>query len=322
MHGLRIGAALAVAVLLPALAGCTGSPEASTDPADSPLGDYMSSIWGGDLSEDEQIARMEADNLAREELTAECMAEEGFDYIPVTDNGSMSFSSGDEWKPDDREWVAQYGYGMVRSPGMDAPPEEGQEFVDPNQEYVESLSESEREAFYEVLYGPPVPEEELDENGSYEWNWEDSGCSGWAQHELDAKNPMNSDEHKPIMDALNAFYESSMAAPEYVELDQSWSECMADAGHPGYATQMEAQNSFVEDLNSYYENQTEWVENDPALDELAEKEVELALVDLDCRVELDYTEKRRAISVVLEEQFIEDHKAELDALKAAAEQGS
>ena len=133
---------------------------------------------------------------------------------------------------------------------------------------------------------------------------------------------MNSDEHKPIMDALNAFYESSMAAPEYVELDQSWSECMADAGHPGYATQMEAQNSFVEELNSYYENQTEWVENDPALDELAEKEVELALVDLDCRVELDYTEKRHAISVVLEEQFIEDHKAELDALKAAAEQGS
>lgn len=323
MNRIRIGVAVAAAGLLVALAGCTSSSPTENAAQDSPLSKYLSALYGGDMSEEEMVAQSERDNREREELTAKCMAEEGFEYLPVIYDGSMSFSSGEEWKPDDREWVAQYGYGMVNWPGRDEqvdPPTDGEEWVDPNQEYVESLSESEMTAYYEALYGPTPTEEEMSEDGSYEWNWETSGCSGWAQHEMEGENPLSSEAHKPIMDAINEFYMSMETAPEYADLNSEWAACMADAGHAGYTSQTEAQNSVSEELNAFYENQTEWVENDPALAKIGEKEIALALVDLDCREKLDYTKKRLAATVKLEEQFIADHKAELDALKADAEQ--
>ncbi len=320
MHGFRAGAALAAAALLVALAGCSNPGATTADPADSPLNKYLSALWGGDLSEDQQIERMEADNREREELVAQCMTEEGFEYLPVTQNGGV-FMSGDEWKPDDREWVAQYGYGMVNFPGRDAPTQPENEYVDPNEDYVASLSDSEREAYYEALHGPQPTEEELGEDGSYEYNWETAGCYGWASHEIEGDNPATSDEYKPLMDSINEFYTQMESAPEFAEIDAAWAACMADAGHSGFAKQSDAQNSVNDELNEYYENQTEWVEDDPALDELAEKEIELALVDLDCREKVDYRAKRTAVTFELEEQFIADNKTELDALKAAVEQG-
>lgn len=322
MNRIRAGAAIGATALLIVLAGCS-TPAPSTDGSDSPLGKYLSSIWGGDLSEDEQMERFAKENVEREELTAQCMTEQGFEYLPVTQTGSMMFSSGDEWKPDDAEWVAQYGYGMVNFPGKDAAPsEEEQPYVDPNEDYVASLTESERTAYYEALHGPAVPEEELDEDGSYEWDWETAGCYGFAQHEMEGDNPALSEEHKPVMDAINEFYASLETSTDFAEIDAAWAACMADAGHAGFARQQDASASISEELNEYYENQTEWVEDDPALDGLAEKEIALALVDLECREEVDYRATQQEASFALEEQFIADHKAELDALKAAAEQGS
>lgn len=322
MNRYRAAAALGSAFVLLALAGCSGSsPAPAADGSDSPLGKYMSSIWGGDLSEDEQMKKFEQDEKDREELVAQCMTEEGFDYIPATSTGSISFGSGDEWKPDDAEWVAQYGYGMVRYPGQDAQPEPETEYVDPNQDYVESLSESERTAYYEALHGPQPTEEELSEDGSYEWNWETAGCYGWAQHEMEGENPATSEEHKPIMDAINEFYTQTAESTQFAALDAAWSECMADAGQSGFERQQDAQMSMNDKLNEYYENQTEWVEDDPALDELAEEEIALATVDLECREKTDYRAQQQKVSYALEEEFIAEHKAELDALKAAVEQG-
>jgi hypothetical protein len=57
-----------------------------------------------------------------------------------------------------------------------------------------------------------------------------------------------------------------------------------------------------------------------AMDALAEREVELALADLDCREETDYRDRHAAITREVEQQFIDDHKAELDAMIASVEQ--
>ena len=56
------------------------------------------------------------------------------------------------------------------------------------------------------------------------------------------------------------------------------------------------------------------------MDALGEKEIALALVDLDCREQTDYRERQADVQRQVEEQFIADHKAELDALVAASEQ--
>lgn len=318
----RILAALSASALILTLAACSpgGDSTSSEDEYYSPLNEYLSAVWGGDVSEEDWMARAEEEQRIREDIVAECMVEQGFEYTPFVDMG-WSSSSADEWKPDDREWVAQWGYGAVKSPGMNDAPDPEEQVVDPNQEYVQSLSESEMMAFYEALYGPQPTEEELNEDGSYDYNWETAGCQGLAEHEVSGDDPMQSDEHKPLMDSINEFYMQMETTPELADIDAAWADCMADAGYSGFTRQYDAQESIYTELNSYYEGVTEFIEDDPALDEIADREVELALADLDCRESTDYRERRQEVAVALEEQFIADNKAALEALVADAEQG-
>lgn len=306
------------AVLL--LAGCTGTDAGASDEKVSPLSEYFIALSGGDLSPEEQEAKYAAEDKQREELMAQCMQDEGFEYVPVP-TASVSFDTGEEWKPDDREFVSQWGYGAIEYPGANEQPDPEEMTTDPNADYVGSLSESEQNAFYEALYGPSPSEEELSEDGSYEYNWQTAGCSGWASHEISGDDPLQSDEFADVMDAINTFYEDTASLPEIAELDRAWSACMDGAGYPGFATQPDAQNSFYDELNTLYDESTSDTGVDQAkLDALHEREVELALADLDCREDLDYRAKYDKAQFAAEEAFIEDHKAELDAMKAAAEQ--
>jgi hypothetical protein len=314
-------AALASAALLALiLTGCGAGPDAdgAPDPADSPLSKYMMAIYGQSGDEEDWEKKAIEDNKETEELVAECMTEEGFEYIPQTQN--ISFGSSDEYDPESEEWVAQYGYGAVNWPGRDEQAEE-EPVEDPNQDYVTALSESEQAAYYESLWGPQPTEDELAEDGSYTTTWEQQGCYGWASHEVQGEDPMQLDEHKPLMDALQTFWESQATAPELSELDAEWAECMADGGEGGFSAQAEAQTSIHDEMNEYYESQTEYVENDPELEEIGEREIALALLDLECREKTDYRAKAAKVMYALEEEFIADHKAELEALKADAEQG-
>lgn len=307
---------------------------------DSPLSTYLSAAYGGDLSQEEQERKMTERQKQVEELVAACMTDEGFEYTPVDQRGGMSFSSGDEWKPDDREWVAQYGYGAIDWPGRErmetAASEE--EFVDPNQGYVESLSESEQQAYQETLWGPGVAEDQMNEDGSYEYRWENHGCQGKAQHEVEGDtNVWEREEFADLQEAINQLYNELGSHPDLAELDAKWASCMADAGYDGLAKQQDAAQSIYDDMNALYE---EMPQPDPNLSEaemmafyedaekdrraqqepIKEKEVALALADLDCRDKLDYRDAQLKIQFAIEEQFIADHKTELEAFKAAAEQ--
>lgn len=314
------------------LAGCSSSPEKGDEAAEqeSPLSEYMNAVYGGDLSPEEQQAQFDDQNRQVEELVADCMQEEGFEYIPNTAGGG-TISTGEEnvWEPDDRDWVSQYGYGAVNWPGRDDTVDDpGQEYVDPNADYVASLSESEQTAFNEALYGAPPDEDEIGEDGSYEYDWTTAGCYGSAQHEVyEADDPTQSEEFQPLFDAMNELWENTQSDPRMADLDAAWSSCMDAAGHPGFATQPDAQNSIYDKQNEIYSsvptdadgNQT-GEPDQAAFDALEEEEIELALADLDCREETDYRAKAQDVQFELEEQFIADHKSELEALKAAAEQ--
>jgi len=318
-----LSAATALAVVL---AGCSGSDDApAAAEQESPLTEYMNAVYGGDLSPEEQEQKYAEELVQQEELVAECMQEQGFEYAPNTAGSSFSAGDGTEWQPDDREWVSQYGYGAVNSPYSEQPAVE-EEYVDPNGDYVMSLSESEQTAFYEALYGPTPSEEEMGEDGSYEYDWETAGCQGAAQHEVAGEDPSQSEEFKPLFDAINEHYEGMASWPGMAELDEAWAACMDAAGHGGHTTQSDAQMSVFDDLNAIYEANTSAdgaMTGEPdqaALDALAEEEVELALADLDCREETDYSDRSAEITREVEQQFVDDHKAELDAMKAAAEQ--
>ena len=333
MHIRRASAPLsALALLALLLSGCSGSDgddkgASSAAEEESPLAEYFNAAYGGDLSPEEQEEKFAEEQRQTEELVAQCMQEEGFEYTPATDTGT-SFASGDdtEWQPDDRKWVAQYGYGAVNSPFSEEPPPE-EEFVDPNADYVASLSESEQMAFYEALHGPQPDEEEMSEGGEMEYDWTQAGCMGAAQHEVAGEDPSQSEEFRPLFEAIDALYADQATWPGMAELDAEWASCMEDAGHGGHANPMEAQNSIYDELNKVYEDvdmseePTAPVEPDQAaMDAIAEREVELALADLDCREETDYRERHAEITREVEQQFVDDHKAELDAMIASVEQ--
>lgn len=322
-------AGIAAALLLAGCAGNGGGGERSWE--DSPLSEYMSSAWGGDDDRTPEEMQSEFDDQNREieEAVADCMAEEGFEYVPVLDNGSTVVTSDDEdeWDPDSRDWVAQYGYGFVNYPGRDDAPSEDEVFEDPNQEYLESLSESEQTAYNEALHGPMPTEEEyaeMEESGEMpEYDWTTAGCYGAASNAVYGDDPGSSDEHQPLMDAMSAMWEDAQGHPDMADLDAAWASCMADAGHSGFSTQQDAQQSIMDEQNAAWENQEvpedgEWVE--PDFTELGEREIEVALADFDCRDELDYADKQLDVQFELEERFIEEHKAELDAYLADMEQ--
>lgn len=315
-----LAASVAAAFLL---GGCSQADDAAEPAAkDSPLTEFMSSVYGSDMSPEEQEKEYAERERKREDLVAQCMSEEGFEYTPNVQEVSFSMGSVDDYKPDSREWVAQYGYGMLNYPGQnDEPSAEATEYVDLNADYVASLSESEQTAFYEALNGPMPDEADMPAEGEViEWDWTTAGCYGWSEHEISGEDPYSSEEHQPLIDAMNTLYEDMMAAPELVDVDAEWSACMADAGHPGFSVQNDARSSISDKMNTMYDDSGS--ADEAAMDAVAEEEIELALVDLDCREETDYQDTMESVQFKLEQQFIDDHKAELEAFRADAEQGN
>ena len=299
------------------LAGCSGEQAASKlDPAESPLSKYMSSMYG-DYDEDSGTAMQKE----QEELIATCMADEGFDYVPVDYSQYSGMTSDDGEEYGTEKWVAENGYGMSQSPEQLAEQQEQNEaYVDPNQDYVMTLSESEQGAYWEVLYGVQPTEEDMGEDGSYEYNWETSGCQGFASHEINGDQP-SQDDHAALYDAMSAMYEEAQSSPALVALDAKWATCMADAGYATFLKKADAQESISNDQNAIYEKATETGPDEQALADLREKELGVAMADFTCAEDLDYTDASMKVQFDLEEQFIIDHKAELDALIADSEQG-
>lgn len=315
MNVRRAAPLTAAAALAALLAGCTGAPGAGPSADErSPLEKVFEQLWGMDMSPEDQQQHWDEQNAKIEELVAQCMQKEGFEYSPNIGGGNVVIGSDDEWKPDDRDWVAQYGYGAVNWPGRDDQPDPGESYEDPNADYLAGLSESEQTAYYEVLYGAPT------EDPNAEWTWEDGGCHGWAQNEA-GTDPMadiwESEEVIALFGKLEGLHESVSEHEAFRKANEDWASCMADAGF-SFTQQGDASNSIYDELNTYYENQTDWIENDPEIAKIGEKEIEVALADLDCVEKSDYRDRTRAVQWEFEEKFIAENKAEIDAVIALA----
>jgi len=342
--------ALTMTVAACGQAGATGDRAAPTASATvSPLNEILNVVWGTNLSQEEQQRRIDEQAIRREELIAQCMNDAGFDYTPNPGNTTVSIGDDGMWQPDDREWVTQWGYGAVRSPWnarweaeeaarLDSG--EVETWTDPNQELWNTMSESELQAWQEALWGPPqdtLPEGIISDEGQIldmdAWN-ANRGCNGLAWAEIDADSAWSltqADEFRDLFEAMDQMHQTVGDDPALAALELEWSNCMADAGHPGFTRQFDAQNSIFNELNGLWD-EVDWEtwnwetqgspnpSNHPAWAALQEREIELALTDLDCRESVDLRGRQEAIQFAAERQFIADHRAALDALVAAAEQ--
>ncbi|WP_024287108.1 hypothetical protein [Cellulomonas sp. KRMCY2] len=340
-------AAAACAALALTLAGCGSGGEkddgaaSAAEPELGPLDEYFEQMYG-DYDEEQG----NADMIRVEELTAECMADLGFQYTPVdysSKSSGMALSADAEDIPwDTLEFAEQYGYGATTNPGGEEQPlpeEEGQEFVDPNQEYVETMSETEQQAYWEALYGVQNFDE-TDPEAEYEYNWEDAGCQGSASNEVYGDMGMGGgdDEFAALQEDMNAMWEAAMVDPRITELNAEWATCMADAGYAGLAEPADAQNLIYDKTNAIYEDayadmdpNGEWTEEDYAAieagiqDDLAaitDEEIETAVADYTCRDEVDLTKAQQDINIEYQQDFVDQHKDELDAWLASTQADS
>jgi len=311
----------------PASGGDDDGPVANTVTDDgnlqvSPLAEYLSLVWGTDLSPDERAQRDYDLNRRQQELIAQCMQEAGFEFYPELGEASVNPIRTD-WRPDDREWVAQWGYGLTRNPEAEMPAPPVQEGTNPNYEYFSSLSEAEAQAYNEALYGAPIDDE------NHVWTWEEMGCWGFAQNETATASPIDlvaSQEFAPLFEALNQLESDVTLADQRAAIEREWAVCMADAGYPGLESRWDAQDQFSTEVDEFLKDWWEQYGEDPTgtpeMTELGRREVELALADLDCRESVNYQTRLNSAQYELEARFVEEHRADLEALRAAAEQMS
>ena len=206
----------------------------------SPIGDFLGIDFTAQDDFEAQFAEIER-HAGR--LTQECMAELGFDYTPPDSSDSffVGGSSDDEVPYFSDEWVAKYGFGITtqRFPQsmvgdlIGIPDEQmggpNQDFEDPNEEYVEGLSEGEREAYYEALngdqvsFGPEGPDEDF--------VYEPSGCQEISFEQAFAEGLGNIDMfYQTFDDELSAMAERAEADPRFVEFNDRVTSCVSDAG--------------------------------------------------------------------------------------------
>lgn len=332
-------AAVTGAVLLLTLTACSagGGGDGGSDGGTSaealpkgPLDELLEEMDGGEDAEriDRQLDEVE-------EVVAACMREQGFEYTPVDWSQQPGTRPAEE---PEEEWgtlafAERYGYGATTNPYGDAAaaaPEE--ELVDPNQAYVEQLSEAESAAYQEALHG--TPPEGRAEDGGVEVDVDTAGCQGRAQREADEVGTgMDVETFDALQEAMDVMWQAVQDDPRMAEVNARWAACMADAGYAGLAMPADAENVVIEKANAVYDeayagrqlDETSTEEDVAAVEaavrerlaEITDEEIRTAVADHTCRDEVDLPRTQAEVGVRHQQEFYDAHEAELEAWREA-----
>jgi len=235
----------------------TGSE--TTDPSDDGELTLADFFGGTDYSEFDE-ADYRAQELEIQQQVAECMAAEGFEYIPFVPSGIGGGFAGF----DEEEYVKTYGFGIstwvLQQDSFG--PENDPYAQDPNQQIVEAMDDAERDEYYRLLHGgepeiitntPPeeleaMSPEELDQfyNEAFQ-NWEPDGCYNEASSDYYNDGQAQA-FYEEFGEDLDAFYLQAESDPRLTQAQADWSTCMADKGHD-FASQEEMYAYFYGDEN-------------------------------------------------------------------------
>ncbi|MCC2319043.1 hypothetical protein [Cellulomonas chengniuliangii] len=278
--------------------GSSGGSSSSGDDAgkdaakESPLHAYMKSIQydGGDSAKNHKEV---------ENIIASCMKEAGFEYTPK-DLPSQPASLDDWEEMDPVERAEKYGYGWAGSPESEIDPEE---FVSPDADYLAAMSDSEAAAYSVALFGD---QQDVDTS---ELDWTKGGCYAKANHEVHSnRNAAYEDPaYEDLQEEIRRMFEKVPDDPRLAEINAEWSACMNEGGFD-FARVNEAYESIAEGYATLPEtaDETAWAD-------LRDKEVATAIADAKCQEKVGYPEKLQEVQFALEQEFIDTHKAELDA---------
>ncbi|PZF80958.1 hypothetical protein [Jiangella anatolica] len=327
-------------------------------PLEEYLGENSGLISGGAVTMAVSAAEMDEDERQKlrqvEELVAACMEEAGFEYIPVDpmagDTGEDPFAEAYALPPD--EFAREYGYGYTTLMN----PEKEQEWVDPNQEIRDGLSEGALEEYYRVLWGDGV--EVADGGGGVAISPQEGasgapqaplqqGCHGEARAEVYGEDDgmmMGPDmsEFEGLFEDLDALRQRIESDPRITEAAEEWAACMAEAGYSEFEGPDDPESAVMDRLSELYgwddEAPTDAPEEDEpsvsiggeggelpeideaALAELQEYEIAVATADYECEQD-GFGEVRREVAWGFEEEFVEQHRDELERYRDAMAEG-
>ena len=223
--------------------------ESSSTDASTGEGDTFAEIFGYAEDDPEAAeAQMRAQEAELQELIRQCMAEEGFEYIPVEPpSDAFRFDSGDQ-----EEFVRTQGFGISTWYGNEEQfTEEADAYEDPNQPIVDAMSESEQEAYFGALYGTAEEQAALEETVIDEDTGEEyitvegygPGCQGEASAEVYGDMSQDEELYSQLEPVYQELEQRLQADPKVVEANEQWSSCMADQGY-----EYESPQSFYESV--------------------------------------------------------------------------
>lgn len=250
-------------------------------------------------------AAVRRNQIRAEEYVAECMAVLGFDYVPLLPDDVAA-------EPDDpldeREFAQAHGFGISTSSMPEPQQDPGSDREDRR---TEGMSEAERIAYAEALYGP------LEQGSLAEPGDEAMGChhEGYRR----AMPMYASGEETAMFEELRVAMERIPESPVIVELDQDWAECMAGRGFeelesPRAAAQfIEEQLARLSRMEETTPGTLTLVVDEEELPALQALERRLALATLDCEDSVSYREREERMIRQVEDEFVSRYRNELDA---------
>lgn len=209
-------------VMLGLLSGCSANNEELgyvDDSSEEISREHLYDYLFGMFDDDELYKSVHRElHLQGQSLVRDCMASHGFEYVPfIRSVPSIAESLSDE------ERVELYGFGYATElvPIDDdleydpKYPQEEDEPIDPNDAIIDSLSEAEKDAYFEARYGDDP-------------NLDVGGC-----------DRLRFEASIPRLAVFDAFYsgfedatQRAQADPRMHQLLHDWVECMHDAGFP------------------------------------------------------------------------------------------
>jgi hypothetical protein len=334
-----------VAVL--ALAGCGSAkdPSAAADQNSdkSPLAEYMGEGFvnsgsgpgvrfairdGGQGMSEAELAKQRQ----VEDATAACMKAAGFDYVAVPPESQPKNKFNDALRLPADKFAEQYGYGISTIDWSKA----GQDSdnSNPNTKIRNALSPAAKKAYDKALNGPNATENgnvviaPKQGDGPASSGQLNLGCRGKAAEQVYGKR-QNKDGFKKydaLFKDLEALRKRIEADARVVDATTAWSDCLADAGHAGFKKIEEPRQKVEQKLNELTGAQTNGpgtnVNGPPSFDkvdaaklaDLRKFEIELAKADQKCRAQV-YDAPYKKAQYELEKEFVNQHKAELEAFR-------
>lgn len=340
---LRTLALVASIAVVAAACGSGTDDESSSDDAssDDALGSPLFEALG--LNEvflnPNDVAGQQELQIAINESIQECMTAEGFEWQPSAASGSL-FGGADAFDgldPESREWAERYGFGVstLLFAQEDVGPNlvgnnfgtgpEGEE--DPNAAYLQGLSESDRIAYDEALFGEntfdfgdDVSDEEL-AAAQADAMLNPTGCLPTAQNEIFGTGLFAAvEEFGPEIDAL---FDSVFDDSRVAELEDQMRTCVQDDGIE-YVSPNDVYDHFFAQTQDFIDAQVAFSSPDDGpvltdeqiakLGDVQRDEVSLAVAMFDCGEEVGFEDTVNTVRVEYEAKFVTDNQARIDSI--------